>query len=121
MILTYRWKSYRFILTFALFFFLRNVLIQENFLLSRPVGFLYFDPGWPCFTVPYDNILDFFYSGHVGTCFIYPWESYRNGHKILPVIGAIFWLSMWPFLIIVRTHYWIDLVTGSICVHWATI
>jgi len=36
-------------------------------------------------------------------------------------MGLIIHLTMWPLLIVVRTHYWIDLLSGLIIAHWCTM
>ena len=86
--------------------------------MSRLKGFLWFDPGWPAITVPYHDMLDFFYSGHIGNTFIYTFEFYNNKEYKLAFVGFLIHLGMWPHLILVRTHYWIDLITGIIVGHW---
>ena len=116
--LKYGWKSITILWTMILFYGVRGV-IQANFILSRTeVGYIYFDPGWPNITSPYLDILDFYYSGHIGNMFIYTFEFYRKGHKTIAFIGFLSWLSMWPLLVLTRVHYWIDLTTGCIVAHW---
>ena len=117
-LLTCERKSYRILITFTLFYLVRGIL-QENFLLSRLEGFLWWYPGWPAITNPYHDILDFFYSGHIGNTFIHTWEFHQNGQTNISAIGVLIWLSMWPLLILVRTHFWIDLTTGLIVGHWS--
>ena len=63
-------------------------------------------------------MLDFFYSGHIGNTFIYTFEFYQNGEYKFAFIGLLIHLGMWPHLIVVRTHYWIDMITGIIVGHW---
>ena len=38
--------------------------------MNRLEGFLFFNPGFPSLSVPYHDVNDFFYSGHIGTCFL---------------------------------------------------
>ena len=116
--LKYGWKTYTLLFTMIMFYGVRGV-IQANFLLSRTeVGYIYYDPGWPNITSPYLDILDFFYSGHIGNTFIYTFEFYKNGHKNISYIGVLIWLSMFPLLILTRVHYWIDIITGILVAHW---
>lgn len=68
------WKSFRVILAYLLFFGIRSQ-IQNNFWMRRLDGFLFRDPGFPSLAVPYHDSNDFYYSGHIGTCFILVLES----------------------------------------------
>ena len=80
-----------------------------------------FDPGWPAITIPYHEMLDFFFSGHIGNTFIWTWELYQQGETTLLKIGLFIHFIMWPFLVIIRTHYWIDMITGLIVGHWSIL
>ena len=75
-LMCYQWKSFRTIFWYILFYVVRGVL-QENFVLSRPYGFIFYYPGINTFTAPYWDVLDFFYSGHIGNTFIHVWDSWR--------------------------------------------
>lgn len=46
--------------------------------MGRLDGFIFSYPGIPSLTVPYHDVNDFFYSGHVGTCLLVVLE-YRAG------------------------------------------
>ena len=65
-----RYFTVRTPIAFAILFPLRQ-LIQNIFLMGRPSGFLWSDPGIPSITVPYHDTNDFFFSGHVGASVIY--------------------------------------------------
>lgn len=87
--------------------------------MTRPtVGFTFFDPGWPALTTPYHDVLDFFYSGHIGNTFMHSFELYQQGETTFFYIAFAIHLSIWPLLIITRTHYWIDIITAYIVAHW---
>ena len=103
--------------TFALFYSARGFL-QEKFVLSRPFGYIWGDPGWPAITIPYHDMLDFYYSGHIGSTFMYACELYQNDEMKLFYVAIAIHLSMWPLLVFVRTHYWIDMITAYIVAHW---
>jgi len=47
--------------------------------MGRPSGFAWFNPGMPALTVPYHDTNDFYYSGHIGSSFMYLTEFYLNG------------------------------------------
>lgn len=83
------WRSYRVILAYAMFFSLRAWIqvsflilylsIFQNVFFMRRVDkwFLFEPPGFHSITVPYHDSNDFFYSGHVGTCFLL-FREYRT-------------------------------------------
>jgi hypothetical protein len=48
--------------------------------MGRIEGFAWFDPGFPSLTIPYHDTNDFFWSGHIGTCFMYSAEFYFAGY-----------------------------------------
>lgn len=82
--------------------------------MTRLEGFTFFYPGLYSVTVPYHDVNDFFYSGHVGTCLLICLE-YRAA-KYYKMSYFIFFIlvNQWLMLCLVRTHYIIDLVTGVI-------
>ena len=111
------WRSYRIMFGYVLFFVTRTFL-QKNFFMTRLEGFTFFYPGLYSITVPYHDVNDFFYSGHVGTCLLICLE-YRAAkwHKMSYFIFFIL-INQWMMLCLVRTHYIIDLVTGIIFAHY---
>jgi len=114
------YSTYRVVFAFAFFYGMRGYL-QNNFILGRMEGFLWFDPGFPALTIPYHDMNDFYYSGHVGSSFMYMWEFYQNRKTKFGHIGLFVHLNMWVLLIAVRTHYWIDMITGLMVAHFAII
>ena len=89
--------------------------------MGRLEGFAYFNPGIYSLTVPYHDVNDFFYSGHVGTCFLILME-YRSAKFFRLSYFTLFILvNQWTMLFLVRTHYVIDLVTGVIFAHYCFI
>jgi len=87
--------------------------------MSRPEGFAWFNPGMPSLTVPYHDTNDFYYSGHVGTGTMYMIEFFLNGYNILGYMTVFVLVNQWVLLMLLRTHYIIDLVTGLLLGHWA--
>ena len=75
--------------------------------MRRLDGFLFHYPGIPSLVVVYHDSYDFFYSGHIGTCFIITME-YR----------ACKWFNQWFMMTCVRTHYVIDMIAGVIVAHY---
>ena len=89
--------------------------------MGRMKGFAWFDPGLPALTIPYHDTNDFFWSGHIGTCFLYTFEFYMNGDICLTVAGVFIAINQWLLLWFLRTHYIIDLISGLLIAHWAFI
>jgi hypothetical protein len=111
-----RFNTFRAPITFGTFMIARK-LVQDHFLMGRPKGFAWFDPGTPSLTVPYHDTNDFYWSGHVGTSTILTIELFAQGYKTLATLGFLVGINQWILLMLVRTHYIIDLVTGLIFGH----
>lgn len=109
----FRHTGFRLYLNFALFYSLRG-FIQNRFLMGRPEGFLWYDPGFPSLTIAYHNISDFYYSGHLGLCTIFLCEFIALGYRKIAILMFFVLLNEGFLLIIVRTHYCIDLFTGIV-------
>lgn len=84
----------------------------------RPEGFLWSYPGVYSLTVPYHDTNDFFYSGHVGTCFLITLEYWSaKWYKMCYFTGFIL-INQWILMTFVKTHFIIDLVAGVIMSHY---
>lgn len=110
-------RTLRPVLSIATFFAGRQ-FIQNTFLMGRPDGFLWTDPGFPALTVPYFDTNDFYYSGHVGICFVYMMELKHNGSKLWVAV-LVNLIIQWFILMIFRTHYCIDMIFGAMVGHLA--
>ena len=89
--------------------------------MGRPDGFLWGYPGIQALTVPYHDTNDFFFSGHVGTCFLITLE-YRAARWFKMSYATTFvMINQWILMTLVRTHYIIDLITGLIISHYCFI
>ncbi len=109
----FKLHTFRLFLTYIVFYGIRSI-IQNRFLMGRPEGYLWGENGFPSMLIVYHDISDFFYSGHVGSCVIALSEYHAQGYrKMCFVIGFIVWIE-WTLLMLVRTHYVIDLVCGLI-------
>ena len=123
------WKTYRLAFAYILFFLCRGVLqviiylfifsflflsLQNNFFMTRLEGFTFFDPGMYSITVPYHDVNDFFYSGHVGTCMLVYLEFRSAKFTKFSYFIMFIMINEWLMLCFVRTHYIIDLITGVI-------
>jgi len=113
----YEGRSWRFPVTVSIFYITR-VFVQLVFTLKDPEGYYWKYPGFYSITVPYGEIGDFFYSGHLGMCMIAYLELDRTGHSKLKWY-AIFTLLMQAFVLtITRSHFLCDFFTGVICSHY---
>eukprot|EP00347_Sterkiella_histriomuscorum_P010983 403374194 len=111
------WKSYRIMFAYVLFFVTRTFL-QKNFFMGRLDGFTFFYPGLYSITVPYHDVNDFFYSGHVGTCLLICLEYKAAKYHKMSLFIFFILINQWVMLCLVRTHYIIDLITGIIFAHY---
>ena len=89
--------------------------------MARIEGFAWFDPGIPALTIPYHDSNDFYWSGHIGTCFMYSAEFYFAGYYKMFYVGVFIGINQWILLWLVRTHYIIDFITALMIAHWAVI
>lgn len=86
--------------------------------MPRIEGFIFEHPGVHSFTVPYHDTNDFFYSGHVGTCFLL-FKEYRTTKWTKMSYFCIFTLiNQWMMMCLIRNHYVIDMITGVIMANW---
>jgi len=86
--------------------------------MTRLPGFLFRYPGFPSLTVPYHDSNDFFYSGHVGTCFILVLETRAKRWYRFSYMCFFIMCNQWIMMMLIRTHYVIDMVTGMIVGHY---
>ena len=86
--------------------------------MTRLEGFLFFYPGFHSFTVPYHDVNDFFYSGHIGTCFLIVLEYRACRWYKMSYFTVFIMINQWMMMCLVRTHYIIDMVTGLIVSHY---
>lgn len=89
--------------------------------MPRLPGFLFSYPGMYSITVPYHDTNDFYYSGHIGTCFLITLEF--RAYKFYKMSYFTFFIlaNQWIMMMMVRTHYIIDMVTGLIVAHYMFI
>lgn len=63
------WHSFRVMIAYLLFFCSRAI-VQNIFFMGRYQRYLWGDPGIYSVVVPYARTDDFYFSGHIGTCFL---------------------------------------------------
>lgn len=63
----YYWyqKSGKYLFALIFFYGMRGI-VQNNFLMTRVKGYAWWDPEFLSIIVPYHDVLDFYYSGHIG-------------------------------------------------------
>lgn len=89
--------------------------------MPRLDGLLFRYPGFPSLTVPYHDSSDFYYSGHVGTCFILVLEARTKGWYRLSWFCFFVMCNQWLMMMLIRAHYVIDMVSGLIIAHYLHI
>jgi len=86
--------------------------------MRRLDGFLFHYPGIPSLVVVYHDSYDFFYSGHIGTCFIITMEYRACKWFKMHYFTLFIMLNQWFMMTCVRTHYVIDMIAGVIVAHY---
>ena len=86
--------------------------------MPRLDGFLFRYPGFPSLCVPYHDSNDFYYSGHIGTCFIVVLEARAKKWYRLSWFCFFVMINQWFMMMLVRAHYIIDLTTGLMVAHY---
>lgn len=80
--------------------------------MGRPPGFNFFDPGYLSVTIPYHDISDFYFSGHVGVLMLYASEYYCVGYKKMSYLTCLVAVTEWYMLVVTRAHFIIDFTTA---------
>ena len=110
-------STYRLLWTIVLFFGIRG-LIQQLVILETPTGSIWKYPGWFTTFVAYPSICDYWYSGHVGFCFINYLEFMKNGEIFWGTYSFILMIFTSFFIVVMRGHYAIDIPSGLIFGHY---
>jgi hypothetical protein len=91
--------------------------------LARLEGYLWFFPGVYSMCVPYFDVNDFYFSGHMGQAgtFLYEFTCGYNNHpdswfRFLQVSFVLMLFTKSLMMIVFRTHYLIDLMAGFMIV-----
>jgi hypothetical protein len=89
--------------------------------MERLDGFLFHYPGISSLVVVYHDSYDFFYSGHIGTCFIVALEYRACKWFKMHYLMLFIMCNQWFMMTSVRTHFVIDMITGVIIAHYMHI
>ena len=112
--------TWRFVFAILIFYATR-ALFQILDVFQFYDGFTWGYPGWFSLFVPYSIIPDFYFSGHVGSCFIHILEFNAVGWHWASYY-AIFVMACQIFtLLTLRVHYSIDMIGGVLFAHYIWI
>jgi hypothetical protein len=102
----------------ALFYFVRNAIVQPISVLRFYDTYIVDDPGFPSLVVPFFRTSDFFYSGHVGCCVLLALQFKELGYEELFYAGM--GLSVYEAfaMTITRSHYSVDILFGILMAHY---
>jgi len=103
---------------FIVSFFAFRYCIQQLFHLKYPEGFIWDYPGFPSFAIPYFESSDFFFSGHVGIVSFCALFNYKTKSKLMTVLSVLAVALEFFAMMVLRTHYTIDLVCGILFAHY---
>ena len=110
---------------------LTKLLVQDHMLtFEKPPGFNWYFPGLYSLLVPFYDINDFYFSGHVATGTIFTIGLFRlvKAHPKRPFLkhAFLFWLFVklpyiWVMMTVTRTHFVVDMLAGLTYAFVATI
>jgi hypothetical protein len=113
--------------SFRPFFSLVTVFTLRQFCqllvsLPSPPGMIWENPGVPSIFVTYDTGSDFFFSGHTAIATIFAIEMTRHMNYVKPamILGALLLLFEASIVLVLKAHWFMDVLTAIICARWAT-
>jgi len=68
--------------------------------------------------VPYNEIPDFWWSGHIGLCMLNLLEFWTNGVIFWAIYSAFVMIFTFFTMIFIRGHYTVDMISGFIIAHF---
>jgi hypothetical protein len=80
--------------------------------MGRLDGDLWSYPGFFSLTVPYPDVNDFYFSGHVGSCTLIFLEYRASKWRKMSYWTFFILSNQWIMMMSVRTHYIIDFIGG---------
>ncbi len=110
--------SWHSVLVFALFYNIRGPLIQNLSGLEYYDTYLFGIPGYFSFSVPYFRAPDFFFSGHAGCAIACAFMFKKWGFNLLFYFAVLVGFVEGALMIVLRTHYFIDVIFGLIAGHY---
>lgn len=113
-------NSWRFPIALGLFYGLR-AYFQSTIIFERPEGAVWTYPGWFTTFVPFPLQCDYWWSGHIGFCFVNYNEFKKNGENSWAIYSFVLMIFTTFFLIVLRAHYSVDITTGFAIGHFLWI
>jgi len=110
--------SWQAVINMALFYNVRGPLIQNLCTLEYYDTYLFDNPGFFSFSVPYHRASDFFFSGHAGCAILCAFQFKKWGHMDIYYLGIFVGLLEGFVMLLLRTHYFIDIVFGLMAGHY---
>jgi len=110
-------KTWRPLLSLAMFYILR-LICQNLFIMKYPDTMIWEDPGFPSFAVSYHKTSDFFFAGQIGIFLVTAIELWSFNFKIFSVISYVGVILHFFMMIVLRGHYFIDLIAGLMAAHY---
>jgi len=86
--------------------------------LPVPPGMIWHDPGFPSLLVTYHVANDFFFSGHTAIAVFGALELSRFRRSWLTALAILLVLFEIVAVLVLRTHYTIDVFTGILAALW---
>ncbi len=106
----------------CLTFYGLRALTQATVTLPYPKeGFLWYYPGFPSLYIHYGETPDFWWSGHIGFCFIMYLEFRAAGWIWWSYFSLFVLVYTFAMLTITRFHYSVDMIAGLIIGHYLWI
>lgn len=110
------YENYEPIIIFFIGIFLRQICQYIN-RLPIPDDVIWKDPGVYSIFITYDTTNDLFFSGHTFTAMTTGMMFYSSSNFLLQIYGIFFILYEIFFVLITRSHYFMDVYTG-VCTYF---
>lgn len=90
----YYWhqKSGKYLLALGVFYGMRAV-VQNNFIMGRVEGYAWWNPEFLSIIVPYHDVNDFYYSGHIGFSTIHLLQDVAERNLPLGFVSLFIWIN----------------------------
>lgn len=95
------------------FYTFRNIA-QNVMRFPLPDKWRFHDPGFPSILVSYDEVSDFYFSGHVGSILLAAFDFQRRGWTTCARLSFAFSALIAVVVITTRAHYTVDVIDGVV-------
>lgn len=93
------------------FYTLRNIC-QQTMMFPLPPKWRFYDPGVPSILISFEEVSDFYFSGHTGAVFLLTLEFQRRGWRRCFYFGLVLTAVTAALMITTRAHYTVDIIDG---------